>query len=216
MLRAFALLIACGTVAAAQGKQDADIERLSRAGEARTVGADTAPIMILEFVDFECPTCSAFHTQRGDSLRRSLAGDTRVVYVNYPLVNHMRSFHSAEAATCAGAVGGRDGFSRMADKLFRGQSAWSDADDADVIFARYAREAGLDTAAFADCRARDVVAPLLLSDLDMAAKLGIGGTPTFVVIPRGAQSANDGFRISGNVSIAEINGLVSQARAKIK
>jgi protein-disulfide isomerase len=211
------LMAASAGAAEAQRKTaEDDLERLSRAGDARAVGPDTARVVVLEFLDFECPVCSAFHTQRGDSLRRSLAADVRVVYVNFPMAQHMRSFHGSEAATCAGAVGGKPGYTGMTDRLFRYQSEWSQSADPAPTFMRFAREAGLDTAAFADCRARDVASPLILADLETAGKFGIGGTPTFIVLPRGATSADDALRVGGNATIAQLTDLIAQARAKSK
>lgn len=213
--RALTLLAIAATAAAAQ-KSDADIEKLSRAGTSRTVGNDSARVMVLEFLDFECPICAAFHVQRSDSLRAALGTDVRMVYVNFPLTQHMYSLHSAEAATCAGAIGGRAAFTKMADALYRQQKEWTDAPDPSAMFAKYAQQAGVDAALFADCRARDVMAPLILSDLETAGKFGIGGTPTFVVLAQGAKSAGDAFSVAGNVPLSQIVELINKARASIK
>jgi protein-disulfide isomerase len=117
---------------------------------------------------------------------------------------------------CAGAVGGKLGYTGMADRLYRHQAEWSEASDPGPTFMRYAKEGAIDTAAFADCRARDAVAPLILADLETAGKFAIEGTPTFIVIPRGATSAEEGLRASGNVAISELTALITQARAKAK
>lgn len=197
-------------------KSDADLERLSRAGIARTVGPDSAKVMVLEFLDFECPVCAAFHVQRADSLKKALGPDTRLVFVNFPLTNHMFSLHSAEAATCAGAVGGHDGFMKVADALYRQQKDWAEADNPTRVFMRIAQQAGVDTASFADCRSRDLVAPLLLSDIDMAGKFGIRGTPTFVVLAAGAKSAQEAQVASGNVAMSQLIEMIAKARASAK
>jgi protein-disulfide isomerase len=213
--RALFLFTFAATAAAAQ-RSDADVERLSRAGTARTVGNDSARVLVLEFLDFECPICAAFHVQRGDSLRAALGSDVRMVYVNFPLTQHMYSLHGAEAATCAGAIGGKTAFTKMADALYRQQKEWVQSDDPTPFFVRYAQQAGVDAAAFADCRVRDVMAPLILSDLETAGKFGIGGTPTFVVLAQGAKSANDAFSVAGNVPVSQIVDLINKARASIK
>jgi predicted DsbA family dithiol-disulfide isomerase len=136
--------------------------------------------------------------------------------VNLLHPNFLRSYHAAEAATCASVAGGRDAYAAMADRLFRNPDDWSDAADPGPVFARFAREAGIDSTAFESCRARDLTAPLIVSDLGTASTFGVDATPTFVVVPRGAQGPEETFRISGNVSIAELTGLISQARAKAK
>jgi len=213
----FALLAFASSARAQRGATvDADTLPLARAGEARAIGPDTAKVIVLEFLDFECPTCRTFHMQRGDSLRRAIGPDVRIVYVTFLFSNHMRSWHSAEAGVCAGVAGGQKGYLAMADRLFEHADVWKEERDPGATFMRYAREAGIDTAAFADCRARDAAAPLILSDLEAAARLGVQGTPTFVVVPRGATSAEQSARTAGNVSIADLMKLIEQARARAK
>jgi protein-disulfide isomerase len=212
---AFLALAMLAGSASAQ-RSDADLDKLSRAGTARTVGPDSAKVMVLEFLDFECPVCAAFHIQRGDSLKRALGPDVRMVYVNFPLTNHMYSLHSAEAAACAGAVAGPEGFAKVSDALYRQQKDWAESDNPSRAFMRMAQVAGIDTASFADCRSRDLVAPLLLSDIDMAGKFGIRGTPTFVVLAAGARSASEAQVASGNVAMSQLLEMISKARASAK
>jgi len=215
MVRAL-IALACSAGALLAQKSDADLERLSRAGSARTVGPDSAKVMVLEFLDFECPVCAAFHVQRSDSLKKALGTDVRMVYVNFPLTQHMFSLHGAEAASCAGAVGGREGFTKMADALYRQQKDWAESATPGRVFMRMAQTAGLDTVAFADCTGRDLVAPLILSDLETAGKFGIRGTPTFVVLSSGAKSADEAMSVAGNVPMSQIIDMITKARASAK
>ncbi|HYV97852.1 MAG TPA: thioredoxin domain-containing protein [Gemmatimonadaceae bacterium] len=193
-----------------------DVPALSKAGESRAVGADSAKVIILEFLDYACPVCATFHTARADSLRKALPADVRIVYVNFPLQQHMRSFQGSEAAMCAGAVGGKTAYLAMADQLYRKQSEWSNAADPGINFSAYAMNIKIDPVAFADCRSRDEMAPLVLADLETAGKFDIQGTPTFVMLPRGAQSAEDTERTSGNATIAQLLELVTKARTRAK
>lgn len=230
-VRSTALMLACaGALAAPLGAgaqqaatgggaatgANADVALLSRAGEARALGADTAKVVLIEFIDFACPTCQLFHVQRGDSLRRAIGTDVRLAYVTLLHPNFLRSYHAAEAANCASVAGGRDGYTAMADRLFRNADEWSNAPDPSSVFKRFARETRIDTAAFDNCRALDLTAPLIISDLGTASQFGVTSTPTFVAIPRGAQSPDDAFSITGNVSIAQLNDLILQARAKAR
>jgi protein-disulfide isomerase len=200
----------------AAARADADVDLLSRAGDARAVGADSARVIVIEFLDFACPTCQLFHVQRGDSLKRALGTDVRLVYVTLLHPNFLRSYHAAEAANCASVAGGRAAYTGMADRLFRNAAEWSEAGDPAPVFARYARELGVDAAVFEKCRAQDQTAPLIVSDMGTAATFGVEGTPTFVMIPRGAQSPDEALRVTGNVSIAQLTQLISQARDKAK
>jgi len=167
--------------AGAQGvtrSADDDVDLLSKAGEARTFGTDSARVELIIFFDFSCPTCQQFHIQRGDSLRRALPADVRVVYVNYLIPNFLRSYHAAEAAACAAGLGGKTAYHGMSDLLFGRVGEWNDAFDPGPIFARYAKDIGADSAAFADCTRRDVPAPLIAIDLATANRFEVTGTPT--------------------------------------
>lgn len=200
----------------AGARANADLSLLSRIGDARAIGADTAKVTVIEFLDFACTVCQRFHVQRGDSLRRALAPDVRLVYATLLHPDFLRSYHAAEAASCASVAGGREAYTGMADRLFRNASEWAEAGDPGPVFARFAREMRLDSAVFERCRALDVTAPLIVSDMATAAQFGVEGTPVFVIIPSGAQSPDDVLRIAGNVSIAQLTQLISQARDKAK
>lgn len=221
---AFAAFVAIASmtgVAHAQGgvkpkTAEDDVERLSRAGDGRAIGPDSAKVTLIEFLDYACPTCRAFHLAKADSLRRMVGPDVRIAYFTFLITDHLRAFHGAEAALCGGFVGGSAGYLKMADAIFSNQDEWKDALDPSPLFDRYAKGAGLDAAAYAECRARDAVAPMIVSDLYTADKFEVQGTPTFVVMPRGATGLDQTFRTSGNVPVKDILDLVAQARAKAK
>lgn len=213
---AFAQRAGGSSLAGGGATAEADIDGLSRAGEARASGPDTAKVVVLEFIDFACPTCRAFHLSRADSLRRAAGADVRIVYVTFLFADHPRSWHAAEAGICAGLASGGAGYSTMANQLFQNADSWKNARDPGPLFARYAKDAAVDAAAFADCIARDAAAPLILSDLETGGRLGVNGTPTFIIAPRGATSAEQTSRVEGDVPIAELLDHIAKARAKAK
>ena len=79
-----------------------------------TVGSDNASIVLVEFSDFECPGCEAFHLLLKE-LENIYEGDLKVVFKNYPLDNkcnpkvtemfHLASCFAAEFSRCAGEQG---------------------------------------------------------------------------------------------------------------
>jgi protein-disulfide isomerase len=83
------------------------------------LGAKHAPITIVEYGDFECPTCKqAASTVK--LLLEQFAGRIRVAYRHFPLeAEHPHALHAAEAAEAAGAQGK---FWQMHDLLFEHQS----------------------------------------------------------------------------------------------
>ena len=92
-----------------------------------------APIVLLEYGDYECPYCGAAYPIIKSSLER-LGEKLCFAFRNFPLVNsHPHAQHAAEAAEAAGAQGK---FWEMHDMLFEHQEALDDED-----IARYAKTA---------------------------------------------------------------------------
>jgi protein-disulfide isomerase len=136
-------------------------------------GPPDAPIMLLEYGDYECPFCGqvqpvvkAIQERLGDSLC--------FAFRHFPLTNvHPHSEHAAEAAEAAGAQGK---FWEMHEMLFQNQSALDDES-----LAEYAAALGLDEARFI----REVVsgahAEHIREDFKTGVRAGVNGTPCFFI-----------------------------------
>ncbi|UCC71830.1 MAG: thioredoxin domain-containing protein [Gemmatimonadota bacterium] len=191
MRKALALLLGMTflTAAAAMAQESgarSDIPLLERADAARTVGSETAVIVIDQFIDFACPDCTAFHMQKADSLLAMVEEeDLRLSIRFYPIPRLLRGFQAAEAALCAAALVGRPGFLGMLQQLFEHQADWRYALDPTPVFDSYAEGIGVPLDRYRECAARDAMAPLIISDIRMAKDAGIPGTPTFVFNKRG-------------------------------
>ena len=142
--------------------------------DANRVGPLSAPVVIAEFADFECPACQRAYP-RLDSLRRQDSTRIAVAFVHYPLVRiHPNAFRASLLAEC-GAMQGR--FPAMYDALFRG---------ARVLGTRttqeWASEAGIPNAAgFDDCMRSEAGRERIERHLAMAQSLHLEGTPAFAV-----------------------------------
>jgi len=159
-----------------------DTRLIQQADRARMYGTDTTRVTIDEYVDYACPDCAAFHTERMDSLRALFIDTGRVNFVVrfYPIPRLMRGYHAAEAALCAGGFGGRSAFEGMQRQLLQEQATWRQLHDPRGQFVTYAETLGLPLDAFADCMERSAMAPLILGDLQLAQQAQVEGTPTFV------------------------------------
>ncbi len=194
-----------------------DQELVERAQGARVLGSgiESAAITIYEFFDYSCSTCQAFHAQRGDSLR-SLAGpDLSLRFHHYIIPRLPRGYAAAEAAACAAGLGGTDAFLSYHDRLLREVDTWRGAVGPEP-FERWALEAGLPTEAFTDCLARDVPAQLIMADARLAATFAVQGTPTFVVLPRGAASAAEGVVFYGNEPMQRFHEAIAEVRSRAR
>jgi len=144
---------------------------LRAGGPAR--GPDDARVTIVEFSDFQCPFC-----QRATPVLEEIEGrypkDVRIVYRHLPLDSiHPRARASAEAAACA-AEGNK--FWEYHDRLFANTRALADED-----LRRYAAEVGLEPQSFDECFRTRRYASAVADDVQEAQRIGVTGTPAFVV-----------------------------------
>jgi protein-disulfide isomerase len=136
-------------------------------------GRPNAPIVLVEYGDYECPFCGqALYTVK--SLQQRLGHRLGFVFRNFPLAAvHPHALDAAEAAEATGAQGL---FWRMHDKLFENQDALEPPD-----LVAYAAELGLELNTFEyDLRAhrfRDRIR----EDMRSGALSGVNGTPTFFI-----------------------------------
>src|SRR5215813_13182777 len=99
-------------------------------------GPIDAPILLLEYGDYECPYCGeAYPVVK--AIQKRLGNRLCFAFRNFPLVNaHPHAEHAAEAAEGAAAQGR---FWEMHDLLYENQHALEDTD-----LAGYASALGLD------------------------------------------------------------------------
>lgn len=146
-----------------------------------SIGDADAPVVIVEFTDFQCPFCSRHFLQTFPQIKAEYVdtGKVRYVFMDFPLSNiHPQAQLASEAARCAGD---QTAYAEMHDLLFSRQDAWNGRDDAATIFSGFAAELGLDTAAFDACLKAGTHREAVLADLEYGASLGIDGTPAFFV-----------------------------------
>jgi len=145
-------------------------------GEVPYRGEYDAPVTLIEFSDYQCPYCKRHANTVMPPLIKSYVdtGKVRFVMREYPIENlHRRAIPTSEAALCAGDQGNYWG---MHDALFTDQKA-----NTDEQFQQMAASLGLDVAAFSECMDSDKFMEQIKTDMAEGQKLGISGTPSFVV-----------------------------------
>ena len=145
-----------------------------------TKGAPKASVTIVEFTDFECPSCARQHPIL-DRIVTEFGDRVRLVVRDFPLSQHTNARKAAEAAEAAREQGK---YWEYASVLFRNQSALS----VDKL-RQYATEVGLDRARFDALLDSGKLAEKVQRDVMDGRKLGINGTPTLYV---------NGKRVSDN------------------
>ena len=137
-------------------------------------GPEDAPVVIVEFSDYQCPFCRRFRQQTFDRLFQVYGAKIRLVYRDFPLTQlHPEALNAAIAANCAGEQGQ---YWAYHDKLF--EQAQGLSHDA---YLAYAAELGLDMDAFQACLQDPAQKEEVLADRDAGAQLGVTGTPTFFI-----------------------------------
>ncbi len=143
-------------------------------------GADTAPVEITEYADYECPFCQTFATLQMPTIDERLirTGRLRWRYRDFPLQQHPHSRVAAHSAACADEQGK---YWAQHEKIYEGQSEWSPARDAAGIFRRYAGEAGLDLGKYDACMSSGKYAGRIQASYDEGTRVGVSSTPTLLV-----------------------------------
>jgi protein-disulfide isomerase len=135
-------------------------------------GAPNAPVTVVEFTDFQCPSCGAMHPVL-DEVLPSYGAKVRFVVRDFPLAMHPYAQKAAEAANAAKAQGK---FFEYIAILFKHQTAL------DVpSLKKYASELGLDRARFDSELDRGIYEGEIKHDMDDGEIYGIGGTPTIFI-----------------------------------
>ena len=136
-------------------------------------GMLAAPIVLVEYVDYQCPYCA-----QAVSIVRELQYELgeRLCYVvrHFPLVDlHLQAMRAAEAAEAAAA---QNQFWQMHYSLFEFPSALSETN----IF-HYARKLGLDSDLFERDLNNEHHLCHIQEDIKTAIESGVDSTPTFFI-----------------------------------
>lgn len=142
-------------------------------------GPVDAPATLIEYTDFQCPACGAYHPIVGQLMDdKDLTGKLRLAVRHFPLIQiHKNALTGARAAEAAGRQGK---FWEMYDQLFSKQNEWSLADDPmKSILPSYAEQLGLNVDQFKKDVSDSSIDDKINHDRETANTLGINGTPTF-------------------------------------
>ncbi|NLE77753.1 MAG: thioredoxin domain-containing protein [Chloroflexi bacterium] len=167
-------------------------------------GSLQAPIMIVEFSDYQCPACVAHFQETLPQLREQYIRSGKVAYVFRQLPNpaHANAFAAAEASLCAADQGQ---FWVVHDRLFETHAQWGAADAPAAFFGQMAQELGLDRARFDACLSEHQAAARVDDDVLAAYSRGARGTPFFLI---------QGLPLTGGYPFAEFQALIEAGLPK--
>jgi protein-disulfide isomerase len=145
-------------------------------------GPAGAPVLLVEFADFECPACGAARPVLDDLYKR-YDGQMRFVFKNFPLGMHQY----AEKAARAGVAAQKQGkFWEMHAMLYDNQQALEPSN-----VERYAKSIGLDMPRFLQDRDSEAVADIVSRDRKEGEQLELSGTPSIFINGRKFENTGD-------------------------
>jgi protein-disulfide isomerase len=142
-------------------------------GKSPIQGLASAGVLLIEFSDFQCPYCAEAHK----TLKQFIANhqdEVALVYKHYPIAQ----IHSEamSAATASWAAHQQDKFWQYHDLLFTHQDQLGES-----LYLQVAKDLGLDLSKFERDRKSQEAIDAIHKDMELAERLGISGTPFFVM-----------------------------------
>jgi protein-disulfide isomerase len=170
---------------------------LATAG-APSVGAGDAPLMVIEFVDYQCPFCARHFRETFPELRKQYIDTGKVRYVmrHFPLeAIHSESFKAHAAARCADEQGK---YWQMHARLLTNQDKLD--------------RKGLELKAFGACLDSGRQEPAIRADMAAGTAAGVTGTPSFFLgrVQPGSTDIKMLKTISGAQSLAAFQHAIDE------
>lgn len=177
------------------------------------LGQFDAPVVMIEFSDFECPFCKRFWEQSLPQIKTNYidTGKVKFVYRDLPLPIHdPLATQEALAANCARDQRGDEMYFRYHDEIFISTTSGGTGIPKEGLYA-IASDLGLDGERFRQCLDSEQFKDEVSEDIAEAQKVGAAGTPTLLI----GKSTPDGIiqatRIIGAQPYAVFQEALDQA-----
>lgn len=155
-------------------------------------GNPNAPIVIVEYSDYDCPFCKRFHETMNQVMDEyGIGGKVAWVYRQFPIAAlHPNSPKISEAALCVSELAGNDAFWTFSDLVFNERGINEPTNMTKL--AEFATTAGADTNAFNKCLESGQMTAKVNASYNEAASAGIQGTPQSYIIVGNTQLPIEG------------------------
>ena len=144
------------------------------------LGAESAPIIIIDFSDFQCPRCERYVQSTEPEIKKEYieTGNVAYVFKHFPW-RGTDSFSAASASECANEQGK---FWQYHDVLFQNQQGvdygWASTEK----LKEFASAIGLDRQQFDSCLDSEKYKSNIDRDLALVEELGLDTTPSFLIL----------------------------------
>jgi protein-disulfide isomerase len=141
-------------------------------------GPENAAVTLVEFGDYQCPSCGAFHPLVKELLNR-YPTQVRLEFHHFPLVTvHPNTMLASQAVEAAGEQGK---YWEMHDAVFEHQNEWSGNPNPEAIFITLASGIGLDINKFMQDLRSPALQQKILKDVERGQEAKVEATPTFFI-----------------------------------
>ena len=163
------------------------------------LGNPNAPIVIIEYSDYDCPFCKKFHeTMKSIVADYGPTGQVAWVYRQFPIDQlHPNATGIALASECVADLAGNDAFWTFTDLVFSERTA--DAPTNTTKLVDYAVQAGADQTAFESCVSEGKFIDHITEEYQEGVAAGVQGTPHSFVQVAGQQIVINGAQPYENV-----------------
>jgi len=159
----------------------------------------SAKTVLVEFGDFQCPSCAAARL-KVDNVLKKFDKDLKVIFKQYPMPNiHRNAMVAAQASEAAGK---QLKFWEMYELLFARQNEWVNVPDPLTFFLQYAAELQLDVEKFRQDILNGEIRNKIFRDLLEGQVAQVRSVPSFFLNGQMMQSVK---------SDAEFEALIAQA-----
>lgn len=174
-------------------------------------GNPNAPIMLVEYSDYDCPFCKNFH-ETMNRIMDEYGSDGQVgwVYRHFPLTNlHPNAFKIAMASECVTELGGNDAFWKFSDLVFDERGTNEPTNINRLTEFAMSASSDIDARAFETCLESNKYEEQVGYDVQEAINAGGQGTPHTIVLVGDQQGVINGaqpYEVVKNI----VEGLVTQ------
>ncbi len=189
-----AFLLAAGTALPAAAEtalaqttraQVADVDAKSLAprkeGDDMVMGADKAPVTIIEYASLTCPHCAHFNEETFPKLKAEYIDTGLVKYIDRDFPLDRIALQASKVARCAGP----DRYFAFIDVFFRQQMNWAAGNDPNKItlnLKRLAKQGGMSDDVFDKClNDKAVEDAVLAQSLKGEQEFKVNSTPTLII-----------------------------------
>lgn len=173
-----------------------------------TLGPSDAAVEVIEFGDFKCPACKAFHEQVFPQLESDYieSGQIEFAFLNFPLPLGQDSWTAADAAECVYHQVGNEAFWDYYDAVYANQGPESQTwatPDLLLQLAQDYTDTEIDTGSLRQCINNQEFRNEVERDRNMGLSASIPGTPTIFV--NGRQMSDFSYSTIASAIDEELN-----------